>query len=176
MNGKSPLAHRQGGKGFTLLELLVVCAIVGILATAALGRLWDLQADVEKVMAEQVLGALKNAARIRAAGVLSASRWDEFRSMPQGNPFDWLEEPPGNYRGELKGVGEPGNWYFDKNSATTIYYIKHADAFRPREEEPVMRFRVVGLDSAGRQISQGGFSWVGVRPLADYVWRGKIVR
>jgi len=176
MSNTTPLDCRQGGKGFTLLELLVVCSIIGVLSTVALGRFWGLQEEVEKVMAEQVIGALKNAARIRAAGLLSASRWDEFRRMPQGNPFEWLEEAPGNYRGELSGRGEPGNWYFDKKNGTTIYYINHGESFRPEEEEPVMRFRVVGLDSAGHPTGPHAFSWVGVRPLADYVWRGRVMR
>lgn len=174
MTHKPRLHFRQEARGFTLLELMVVCALVGTLAAVALGRLWDLQADVEEVMAEQVVGALKNAARIRAVELMSAARWDEFRSMPRHNPFDWLEEQPRNYRGELPGSPEPGNWYFDRKSSVAIYYIKHGEGFSSTGVEPVMRFHVVGLDSAGRPVTQPSFSWVGVRPLAEYVWRGKM--
>jgi prepilin-type N-terminal cleavage/methylation domain-containing protein len=176
MNKRSARAGCQLGTGFTLLELMVVCAIVGLLATAALGRFWELQDEVEKVMAEQVLGALKDAVRIRAAGLISASRWDEFRKMPHDNPFDWLDETPENYRGELKETAQSGNWYFDKKNGMTIYYIKHGESFRPLAVQPVMRFRVVGVDSAGQQTGHNAFSWVALRPHDEYVWRGKRIR
>ena len=176
MTGVCQRHARQRLSGFTLLELLVVCALVGVLATLALGRLWSLQQEVEEAMAEQVIGALKNGVRIRAAELINASRWEEFRDLPKRNPFDWLEEQPGNYRGELKGSVEAGNWYFDKTTGATIYYVKRADDFRSVEGSSVMRFFVVGLDSSGHSLNKPPFSWVGVRPQAEYVWQGRVLR
>jgi prepilin-type N-terminal cleavage/methylation domain-containing protein len=166
----------QRCSGFTLLELLIVCGVVGVLATFALGRLWSLQQDVEEIMAEQVVGALKSGVRIHAAELIGASRWDELREMPQRNPFDWLEDQPENYRGELKGRGELGNWYFDKTSGAATYFVKHADGFRSADGSAEMRFFVVGLDGSGRVLNHPPFAWVGIRPQAEYVWLGRILR
>ena len=163
-------------RGFTLLELLVVCALIGVLATFALGRLWSLQQVAEEAVAEQVIGALKNGLRIRSAELISASRWDEFRALPQRNPFDWLEELPENYRGELKETGVPGNWYFDKEIGAATYFVKRADDFRSTEGAPIMRFFVVGLDGSGTLIKKPPFSWLGLRAQAEYVWLGRVLR
>jgi len=172
--GQRPAGQRYSG--FTLLELLIVCGLVGVLATFALSRLWSLQQDVEEVMAEQVIGGLKNGVRIHAAELIAAARWDELREMPQRNPFDWLEEQPENYRGELKGRGEAGHWYYDKATGAATYYVKHADGFRSADGSAVMRFFVVGLDGSGRMLNKPPFAWVGIRPQAEYVWQGRILR
>jgi general secretion pathway protein G len=167
---------RQRLAGFTLLELLVVCALVGVFAAFALDRLWAMQQVAEEAMAEQVLGALKNGVRIRSAELITANRWEEFRHLPLQNPFEWLEELPGNYRGELKGDGAAGNWYFDRKAGAVVYYVKRAGEFRAADQSLVMRFAVVGLDRSGQLRSAPPFAWVGLRSQTEYVWLGRVLR
>jgi len=174
-----PVGQRLAGRrlsGFTLLELLIVCGLVGVLATFGLNRLWALQQDVEEVMAEQVIGALKNGVRIHAAELITASRWSELREMPQRNPFDWLEDLPENYRGVLQGRGEAGCWYYEQASGAATYFLKHADGFKSADGAAVMRFVVVGLDGSGRVLNKPPFAWVGIRPQAEYIWQGRVLR
>lgn len=159
--------------GFTLLELSVVCAVVALLAVVAFDRFRSFQEDAEVVMAEQVLGTLKNATRIRATELISGRQWDELRRMVGGNPFDWLEEMPENYGGKLAGEGRPGRWYFDAAQGAVVYFVSHGERFESAGHSPSMRFTVVGLDSAGNPLKDGPFSWVGVHPDARYVWNGR---
>jgi general secretion pathway protein G len=171
--------RKLGGRsvaGFTLFELLIVCSLIGVLAALALERLWSMQQVAEEVMAEQVVSALRDGVRIRSAELISAQRWEEFRRLPQRNPFELLEELPGNYRGELKSVGEPGYWYFDRKAGAAIYVVKRASEFRSSDGSTVMRFAVVGLDGEGRSLTAPPFSWLGIRPSAEYVWLGRPVR
>jgi prepilin-type N-terminal cleavage/methylation domain-containing protein len=176
MTGVRKIAAHQRLSGFTLLELLIVCALVGVLASVALGRLWAIQQVAEEAMAEQVLGALKNGIRIRSAELITSARWDEFRDLPKTNPFDWLEELPGNYRGELKGAGEAGYWYFDKAGGVVSYYVKRSDDFQSANGALVMRFVVLGLDGAGQSRKTPPFAWVGLRPESEYIWLGRVLR
>lgn len=176
MSTLSNLCRNVRARGFTLLELLVVCAVVALLAAFALERFRSFQEDAEVVMAEQVLGSLKNAARIRATELISARQWDDLRRMVGGNPFDWLEELPENYAGKLSGEGRPGQWYFDAARGAVVYFVRHGERFESSGVLPSMRFAVVGLDSAGHPLTDGPFSWVGVRPEARYVWNERTVK
>lgn len=173
MSARAPCCGKARVPGFTLLELLVVCAVVALLAAIALERFGSVQEDAEVVMAEQVLGTLKNATRIRATELISGRRWDELRRMVGGNPFDWLEELPENYSGKLVGEGRPGRWYFDAAQGAVVYFVRHGERFESSAGSPSMRFAVVGLDSAGNPLTDGPFSWVGVRAAARYVWNGR---
>lgn len=167
--------HRRSG-GFTLLELFVVCAVVGVLAVFSLQRLWAMQQAAEEAMVEQVVGVLKNAVRIRTAELISAKQWDEFRHLPQRNPFDWLEELPGNYRGELKGEGVAGFWYFDAGQRSVVYFVKRADDFHASDGTQTLRFTVVGVDGNGQVRKEAPFSWLALRPQAEYLWLGRVLR
>lgn len=174
--GAVGLFRRYHERGFTLFELLVVITIIGVLAAFALERLWAMQQMAEEAMAEQVVGALKNGVRIRSAELISGNRWDEFRKLPEGNPFDWMEELPSNYRGELKGEGEGGNWYFDARRHSAVYFVKRADNFSASDGTRTLRFVVVGVDGSGQARKEGSFSWLVVRPQARYYWLGRELR
>ena len=172
----TPISVRYDDRGFTLFELFVVCTIIGVLAVFALQRLWAMQQVAEEAMAEQVIGALKNGVRIRSAELISANRWDEFRYLPQRNPFDWQEELPGNYRGELKGEGIAGSWYFDAGQRSVVYIVKRADDFRASDGTQTLRFTVVGVDGSGQVRKDEPFSWLALRPQAEYLWLGRVLR
>jgi general secretion pathway protein G len=104
--------------GFTLLELVVVVALVGIFASVALERLLRYQEIAEKASMEQTLSALRSAERLQAAArILRGGNLSSLAGLADENPIDWLQEPPAGYVGALHdATGEnvpKGSWYFD---------------------------------------------------------------
>ena len=59
---------KQGQKGFTMIELIVVIVILGILAATALPKLIDLRSDAQTASVQGVAGAAASAMNLNYAG------------------------------------------------------------------------------------------------------------
>ncbi len=59
---------KQGQKGFTMIELIVVIVILGILAATALPRFIDFRTDAQSASVQGVAGAAGSAMSINYAG------------------------------------------------------------------------------------------------------------
>ncbi|MEO1767295.1 type II secretion system protein [Thiobacter aerophilum] len=123
-----------GGRGFTLLELVMVVCIVALLGLAAIDRLLYLREQAEKAMVEQNLQMLKAAVRLQVAGLFAANRTAEIAALDGANPARWLEEPLPGYRGEFESETQPNCracWYFDRGRREVVYVLDRGEHFQP---------------------------------------------
>lgn len=161
---------QRAAAGFSLLELVVVIAIIALLATVGLGRLWAVSVDAERAAMEQVLGSLRSAIGMKVANHLVRNDWQGLRALEASNPMDQLAEVPGNYLGTLASPDaaaiEAGRWYFDGGSRTLVYRVRHAGSFISTLPGPARaRFKVEvvygegGVPQGARLAAAESYAW-----------------
>jgi prepilin-type N-terminal cleavage/methylation domain-containing protein len=170
----------RSGKGFSLLELVVVIVIISILLVVAISRLLAVQVDAERVTMESVAGVLRSAIGMKVAESIVKSKVADLRAYEGGNPMDLLAEVPRNYLGELDGVDpaslETGNWYFDKQAKTLVYLVRNKGFFTgglPNPPRARFAMRLVYSDRNGNgRFDQGKDEIQGLRlsPVEAYSW------
>lgn len=163
-------------RGFTLIELIVVIAVVAILVGVGLNRLTGYQEAAEAAAAESNLSNLRSALHIRSAELIGKNRWDELARLAAQNPFDLLERPPANYGGALAEEAAGGYWYYDRRDGSVVYKVLRGEAFRAADGRPEMRFAVVGRNTAGQAVSGGGVAYVTLQARGDYRWLDRPIR
>ena len=157
--GRSSLVACRSGSGFSLLELVVVIAIISLLLVFAITRLWPLQAEAERVAMEQVVGGLRSALGIKVASYMVQNDMAGIRELIDTNPMDRLSEVPNNYRGALSGRDnvsiEGGTWYFDVPGKVLVYRVRNQDYFRGGIGQPAqVRFAIrVVYEERGRRTN-----------------------
>ena len=163
-------------RGFTLFELVVVIALVGVLATVALERFRGLQDAAEAAAAEANVAALRGALLIRSTELAAGNRWSEMADLRSQNPFLLLETLPGNYAGEANGNWVPGNWYYVPVESAVLYAVRRSDAFVAGDGGQVMRFGLVGRNGAGARVEGQGVAYVSLLAAATYRWSGRTIQ
>lgn len=121
--------------GASRFEVMAVVAFLGILATVLLNRLAYYEELAEKAHMESKASAIKNALRIQMSLLLIQGRAQEYASLAQQNPLDWLESKTA--KGLDLGMHAvpdralAGSWRFDPASRTLVYLVQHGDYFAP---------------------------------------------
>jgi prepilin-type N-terminal cleavage/methylation domain-containing protein len=140
-------ARRDGaGRGFTLLELVVVVCVVALLGLTAIDRLLVVREQAERAMVEENIAQIKAALRLQVADRVAANRTAEIAALAGENPVRWLDEPPPGYRGEFEEGRAPacrGCWYFDRGRRELVYRVHRGEFFEPDAQgEKRIRLRV----------------------------------
>ena len=129
---------RKTCKGFTLIELIVVIAILSVLITTFLNRVEYYQELAEKTAMEQNIGAIQNALTLQHSKHYVRGNSDDITLLPTENPMKWLQAPPQNYAGEFYDPKPtsvpPGSWIFDLKSHELIYVLNRTDHFVPGKD------------------------------------------
>jgi prepilin-type N-terminal cleavage/methylation domain-containing protein len=173
-------------QGLTLIELIIVIVIISLLAAFLATRLAYYQEFAEKVVMEQTVQAMRSGLQLKIAALMIQGKEREIRALAEGNPVEFLADPPPGYVGELPQPdsykGLPGrSWYFDTNRRELVYLIDRERYFRPGADgEKWARFRVdvrysnpPGTVASHGELSlatiakTNGFEWVMQRPSDD---------
>lgn len=118
-------------RGFTLIELIMVIAVIGILAIAALPRFINLSTNAKESAAKGILGSIRAAIAVRYA----SNEFNRSASMlPLTLEAEMFQdslipvEPYTNSNAVTVGSGTPdtagSGWYYD--SANGHVYINHS--------------------------------------------------
>ncbi len=175
------IRSRPARRGFTLLELLIVICIIAVLVAFALQRLLGLRVEAERVVMEDVLGALRAGVALQAVSLIVQNRDGALARLHESNPMDSLAQVPSNYLGELDAADAArvpaGRWYFDRAELLLVYRVRYAEYFETEfANPPRARFRVElayrDRNSNGRfDPGVDGFYGVRVRAVEPYRWR-----
>ena len=150
-------------KGFTLIELIVVIALLSVLIATILNRVEYYQELAEKTAMEQNVGAIQSALTMEHGKLYVHGNAGDISLLATQNPMKWLQKLPQNYAGEFyaptpKSV-PPGSWMFDLKSRDLIYVLDRSEHFVPGKDggkwirfhielqyEPIKRNGVAGPD------------------------------
>jgi len=116
-------------KGFTILELIVVIAVVAILASVALPKFYQMSLRAEALSAQGVIGQLRSALSLQMAQAMYQG--EDFAAWAHTGPralypmHDLLQEQPKSYLGVLENSDQRGCWYDDKKTHELVYVVKN---------------------------------------------------
>lgn len=158
-------------QGFTLLELILVVALVIILFAVAIENLLPLRAAAERAAHVATVGNLRTAAGHEAIRRVLARHGPGLAEMDGANPIEWLVSPPAGYAGHLPAnrydeVSRAG-WAFDPVDRVLFYRVRYPEYVEGAYPSPPgIRYQVVVSRTA-----DGGVRDVSLVQLETAEWR-----
>ncbi|MCK9284937.1 MAG: prepilin-type N-terminal cleavage/methylation domain-containing protein [Rhodocyclaceae bacterium] len=150
--------HRN--RGFSLLELAVVCGIAALLAAALISSLLRYQGIAEKEVVDVTVRQIRNGLRMEVAQLLLQGRQKQVPALVEQNPMLWLGRRPQAYLGEPAAppaADRRGCWYFDPTRKELVYRPQ-SSAYPGVAEGAELRWKVVpsGSVDAGVKLVESG--------------------
>ncbi len=137
---KKTVLRRRGGihRGFTLIELMIVVAIVGVLAAIALPKFANLVVKSKEAAVKGTLGSLRSAISLYYSnneGVFPASAAFLDTSLTQGGKYlrvlpSIAIPPPGNHANTSSVTGaiaDNGQWFYVSSEGRVSISCTHTD-------------------------------------------------
>ena len=124
-------------KGFTLLEMVVVIAMIGYLGTIVLDRLWKYRIYAEEAAVTSTVGNIRSALGLQVAKLAVGGQMRKIPTLADTNPMLLLAQQPHNYLGEFENnndIQETGVWYFDTTEKTLNYIVNYSNNFKSTVE------------------------------------------
>jgi len=156
-------------RGFTLIELIVVVAIICVLGAVAVERLFYYQERAEKVAMLANLEAFKTGLRIQVAEFLATNRADRIATLEAVNPVAWMEQPPPGWTPTFLGPAQPGTWSYATDTRELVYMPMNTRFLSTSGPGKELRFKVVlkfGPNGTGGQAIEAAT----LAPTKPYQW------
>jgi prepilin-type N-terminal cleavage/methylation domain-containing protein len=168
-------AASERTRGFSLLELVIVIAIMSVLITVAISKLLALQVDAERVSVETLVGTLRSALGIKVAEQYARQNFAGIRALGGSNPMERLAQLPGNYLGVLDSPDPAtlpdGNWYYDARCRCLVYLVRNKGYFSGGLANPARaRFAVQVVYSQSQADGARHVEGIRFEPLEKYRW------
>ena len=142
---RKPVPGCRAGRGFTLFELAVVVAVIGVLMVVLLSRLAFYRDQAERLAYEQTMTALRTEVQLQTYALMIAGRTKDIAALAGQNPMNWLAQKPANYLGEFDAPDvkklASGNWFFDRSDGILVYLLNQRTIF-DREDSELPKFKV----------------------------------
>jgi general secretion pathway protein G len=133
-------------RGFSLFELAVTVAIIGVLAGVLLSRIKLYQEEAERVAMGNVVGVLRSALSMKFGQLISQGKQADVIKLLTINPMDLLAQKPANYLGEFntpqKEKISRGNWYFNRKKLLLVYIARTGATLQASNSETQYQFRI----------------------------------
>jgi prepilin-type N-terminal cleavage/methylation domain-containing protein len=169
-----------GGRGFSLLELVVVVIAIGILLGVALDRLLPLIGRAERAAFAQVQSEMQTALVLVAAEHIVRGESEQLADLARANPMGLLLIRPANYLGELESPLHDElparSWYYDERASRLVYRVGTHSRFKaidgPRDRiELAVRFAFRDANGDGQyQAGSDYFDGLRLEPSHRYDW------
>ncbi|MFA5826535.1 MAG: type II secretion system protein [Gallionellaceae bacterium] len=149
---------KKRDQGFSLIELIIVIAVISILMSIFLERVWYYQEMAEKTAMQEDVGAIQSALTLQHGKNYVRGNKESISLLATENPVKWLQKPPRNYAGEFYDPSPlklaPGSWVFDLKAHELIYVLDQSQHFVPgKEGKKWIRFHV---NVQYEQVVRGG--------------------
>lgn len=134
-------------QGFSLIELVIVVAVISVLLSFFLDRVWYYQELAEKTAMEQDVDAIQSALTMQHGKRYVNNNEQDINLLLTQNPVKWLQKLPKNYEGEFYDPSPlavaRGSWVFDLKSRELIYVLSRTGHFVPgKDGKQWIRFHV----------------------------------
>lgn len=126
--------------GFTLLELVIVIALVCLLFLTAWWRLMPLRGSAEAAHVATTVGTLRSALGLHVAERIVNDSPAAVAELDGSNPMKLLQQRPGNYLGEFPSAGPriaAGSWFFETRTGRLGYRLRFPQYLVGTPPEPV---------------------------------------
>jgi len=145
--------------GFSLLELVVVIALISTLVAVAVNRLLPYIDEAERVSVLRVEGQLRSSLMMEAAKRIVRGQFASLPELEGSNPVKFLLEPPKNYVGErLRRDIEQvptRRWYYEQDGHRLVYRLGAPFGLPVHDEslqDPAFQVRIAFADANGNGI------------------------
>lgn len=160
--------------GFTLLELIVVVAVVAILASVALPRFYRMTLRAEALSTQGMIGQLRSALSLQMARGLyqgdDLAAWAHDGLQALYPMHDLLLEQPENYLGIVEDSNQCGSWYDDKKTHELVYVVRNDEIVNGIDSSPKKVRWHISVIYDERQSQQKQLIGLVLQPATLHQW------